>query len=668
MSDKHLINSLPYILGVVAAGTGVAIRTDPRASTAATNGKVIIFPPLPYKGQELAIYSLGYLIHEAGHIRATDFLATSPSTSTPLGRMLINILEDVRIERLITGAYPGARTWLDGLTRKFVETKRQGVTDPDAELSLIMVRYLQDWLYESVLGYSSLKGVGTRQRDLWRSKVTAEMADEIEKLALLAAWAPHTTQVVAAAGEIIAILQTEQQSSADQAQHTQQGNEGESGQPGDEDAPAQPSDGSGEADGDGQPGPNGAQGEESDRDDPNGQADSVEKQQDDGSQSPSANTSSGSPDEPTDDANAGGSSSGGQPSKDCPEHEPAADQVPHLGGADNKVPSEDGSNNDAQTPGASNGKAPKPDHGQSPCQTDPQAYADALNALLQTGEIAQGADRGDVIKEEMAAAVGVIASNKESTFTFPTVVPTLKAGGDAEMIERVKGASIALRYRMDEFLEASMKSRRRASDSGKRLVRDAARRLALGDVRLFEKRTEGQKIDTAVHVLLDISSSMLRENRYKVALDSSLALGVAMEDVDGVRFSMSAFPFHSNDVADVVLAGERVRDVAARAALMVPNGGTPLDKGLLHAHTALMTTKASRRVCLVVMDGEPDDIEAAKLLISMGEEDGIEYLGIGIGTAVNHITPNSCVVTDLDDLPKQVIAMMQDVILLPKAA
>lgn len=655
MSDKHLINSLPYIMGMVAAGTGVAIRTDPRALTASTNGKVVYFPPLPYKGEELAIYSLGYLIHEAGHIRSTDFTAKSPATDTPLGRMLINLLEDVRIERLINGVYPGARKWLDGLTLKFVETQRQGVTDPDADLTLIMVRYLQDWLYESVLGYSSVKGIGTKQRDLWRTKVKADMADDIEKLALGAAWALTTTQVVAAAGEIIAILQKEQQSSADQARQSSKGQQGEPDQQKGGDASDQLADSSDD---------------DSFGDDANCNArsasDDDQAGQVDGSPTP-AQTPSGDSDDSSDNPDANPASKNSDPSKDASGQKPASGQPPSAGAQKDGSPNK-GAVQDTHSSASAADCSNQCDQQDQPADVDPQAYADALNALIQTDEIDQGADRGDVIKKDMAVAVGVSAGVYESTFTLPTVVPTLKSGGDAKAVDRVKCASIALRYRMNEFLEASMKSRRRSAGSGKRLVRDAGRRLAMGDVRLFEKRTEGQKIDTAVHVLLDISGSMLLENRYKVALDSALALGVAMQDVEGVSFSMSAFPFHANDVVDVVLPGELVRDVVARAALMVPNGCTPLDKGLLHAHTGLMTTKASRRVCLIVMDGEPDDLLAARQLIAMGEDDGIEYLGIGIGTSVSHITPTSCVVTDLGDLPKQVIAMMQNVILLPKAA
>jgi len=145
MSDKNLVRSLPYLLGIVAAGTGVSIKTDPNATTAGTDGKVIFFPPLPYVGDELAVYALGFLVHEAGHIRSSDFEVFTGRNKTPLLKMLVNIIEDVRIERLIIGTYPGARHWLNALTTKLVDSTSTDQDDSDAPLASVMLSYLWNW-------------------------------------------------------------------------------------------------------------------------------------------------------------------------------------------------------------------------------------------------------------------------------------------------------------------------------------------------------------------------------------------------------------------------------------------------------------------------------------------------------------------------------------------
>jgi cobaltochelatase CobT len=603
MSDLVLRKSLPYLLGIVAAGAGVSIKTDPNAKTAATDGKVVILPPLPYTGGDLAIYALGFIVHEAGHLRSTDFTVLKGKPITGLQKMLLNVLEDIRIERLINGVFPGARHWLNALTKKFVETNKQGVVDPEAPLTTILLRYLQDWLYESVLGYNAVKGIGEQQRILWQSKVSPELAAAVEKVALSAAWATSTYHVLDATNQILNLIEQE----AEKAEAEQQ-----AAKPG------------ADEDGDGQ-GSEGEQPQDAEGAEPNKASDS-----DPGAQS---SDDAGVPDQ--DDAAGAADDATGQP----------------VDGQSDSAAAE----GERASPGTST-------------ERDPLAYAQELNEVLQSEEIAQGADRGESIREEMKDAVGSINNGKESTFSLPTVLPAQGVQSDAEALNRVRGASTALRYRMDEFLQANTMKRYSVSDRGKRLTRDAAKRLSMCDPRIFQKRTPGQKIDTAVHVLIDISGSMSRQNRCQVAIDAALALGLALEDVEGVKYSVSAFPFHNSDVVELVNPGESIRDVAFRFRSMSPNGFTPLDKGLLQAHTTLMTTNATRRVCLVITDGEPDDIDASRLVVNMGESDGIEHMAIGIECPVSHITKNACVVTDLADLPRQVIGMMQGVILLPKAA
>lgn len=615
MSDKVLLKSLPYLLGVVAAGTGVSIKTDPNARTAATNGKVVILPPLPYTGGELAIYSLGYLVHEAGHLRSTDFTVLAGKSITSLQKMLINILEDIRIERLINGVFPGARHWLNALTKKFVETQKQGVIDPDADLTTLLVRYLQDWLYESVLGYSAVKGIGVQQRALWQSKVSPELASAVEQIALAAAWASTTQHVFDAASEIIELIQQEaEQANSAKPDPKPEDCDDVQGPGADACDPGQP----GDADGS------------------------------DGAR-PQKLVPSGDVEQAQDGENAAG---------DQPDDEPV-DQSPSASGSSAPGGSAAGQGDVSNQLNSQDAGA---------AVRTPQAYAQALEAVLQSAEIEQGADRSEVIRQEMNESIGAGNAGKESNFYLPTVLPAQGVKSDHVALERVRAASTALRYRMEEFLQANTMKRYSVSESGKRLTRDAARRLSMCDLRIFQKRTLGQKIDTAVHVLIDISGSMIVNNRCGVAVDAALALGLALDEVDGVKYSVSAFPFHSHDVIEMVYPGESMRNVAFRFANLSPNGTTPLDKGLIQAHTSLMTTDAARRVCLVITDGDPDDAEAAKMVVSMGESEGIEHMAIGIECSVSHITKNACVVMDLADLPKQVMGMMQSVILLPKAA
>ncbi|ABE47349.1 VWA domain-containing protein [Polaromonas sp. JS666] len=628
MSDSVLLKSLPYMLSIVAAGAGVDLRTDPRATTAATNGRVVILPPLPYTGDELAIYSLGYIVHESGHIRQTDFTAVGTRPTDELHRMLVNVLEDIRIERLINGVFPGARHWLDALTLKFVETRRQGVNDPDAELPRKLIRYLQDWLYESVLHYKAVAGIGVQQREVWRNSVSQSLADQIEKIALQAAWASSTHAVVVGADRIVDLLRQEVAEVQSEADSEDSGDAPQSA--GSESSSTSPPPGDG--DGDEKEATSPAEADENVAAGPGGEADPEEQSEDEAGQ---PGQSAGSIADGDSNAAASAAAASGLP-----------------GDGKSSVPAGSPSNQD-QSPGFPGTR---------------ESYVASLQEALDTPALDEGVDRGDVIREEIRQNLVESRANRDATFKIPEVFGVQGSKSDAVAIQRVRAASTALQYGIEELLQAQTRKRFTSAEYGKRLTRDAGLKMALGNPRIYQRRTETQKVDTAVHLLLDISDSMSVKGRCAVALDAALALGLALDGVQGVTYSVSAFPFQRYDVADLVRPGESIRDVAHRFRAMAPNGTTPMDVALIHAHTVLLSSPAQRRVCLLVTDGAPDDVAAAKLMIEMGEGDGIEHMAVGIETQVSHLSRSSCVVDSIADLPKQVMAMIQSVILLPMAA
>ena len=96
------------------------IGTIDTASTSYGDGRYII--RLPYGGRFMAdidMYLRGFLDHECGHIRFTDFDRAAnfcmnykefPSVPYDMVTRLYNIFEDIRIERLMSEMYPGCRT------------------------------------------------------------------------------------------------------------------------------------------------------------------------------------------------------------------------------------------------------------------------------------------------------------------------------------------------------------------------------------------------------------------------------------------------------------------------------------------------------------------------------------------------------------------------------
>ena len=115
MSLSTLTQALPIV--AAAYGRKFNIPVQVGGEQARTDGRIIQIPTIPETpdGKTLAF---GYLAHEAGHIRFTDF--DVDRHTTPLGRCIENILEDVRIEQAMIQQYPGTRTTLDAVVETLI--------------------------------------------------------------------------------------------------------------------------------------------------------------------------------------------------------------------------------------------------------------------------------------------------------------------------------------------------------------------------------------------------------------------------------------------------------------------------------------------------------------------------------------------------------------------
>ncbi len=147
MNPKHIIKALPLLASVLGRKYGVEVRIG--GEQAFTNGNIIQLPSLPLDGDETVIGLLrGYLDHEAAHIRATDFDALNSANVTPLEKHIWNMLEDRRVENILSGIYPGCRENFQWLIKHLFlpnPTKhKQKVASPDPAMLIL------DWLLITV--------------------------------------------------------------------------------------------------------------------------------------------------------------------------------------------------------------------------------------------------------------------------------------------------------------------------------------------------------------------------------------------------------------------------------------------------------------------------------------------------------------------------------------
>ena len=227
-----------------------------------------------------------------------------------------------------------------------------------------------------------------------------------------------------------------------------------------------------------------------------------------------------------------------------------------------------------------------------------------------------------------------------------------------ELIMEAQAISRALRTKLQGLLQSQVLRRFSPSRHGK-LCGHGLYRIAVHDPRLFMKNESVTGIDTAVHILLDISGSMT--SRIELACAACYSVALALTAIPGISVGVSAFPAdYKEDVAATVYPllrhGKRITNSFAAEA----HGSTPMTEALWWVLGMLSTRPEHRKVVLVVTDGYPDDPETAKETIAAALRMGMDVLGIGIDAPIiSTVIPGSENITDIHELAPAMFRILQ---------
>lgn len=188
-------------------------------------------------------------------------------------------------------------------------------------------------------------------------------------------------------------------------------------------------------------------------------------------------------------------------------------------------------------------------------------------------------------------------------------------------------------------------------------------RLATHNPKIFKKHEEVQGIDTAVHLLLDVSGSM--RARLKLATLACFSVASALSSVAGINVGVTAFPAIEEhidyiSVCPLVRHGERVTNQFNISS----HGTTPLTEALWWVTKKLLPLPEKRKLILLITDGEPDSETTAKASIREIERMGIEILGIGICS--NHLADlisHQTSITTMEELAPAMFSILQQTLL-----
>ena len=537
---KDVLNCLPLLASILGDRYGVQVRIG--GKEACTNGKVIHLPSLPMDcDPELLALAKGFTDHEAAHIRHTDFSVLKTANLDPVTFNLFNCLEDWRVEKNLSGIFPGCRKNLNWLIRRFFIEQAQPRAGDDSPALAVL-----DYVLLTVRAWDVDEVTPARQNAAsiveQHFPGLREALDTI--LVKVYIYCPDTAAAVEYARQIAqCILQWE---------------------------PPR--------------------------------------------QTPTSKSTN---------------NHGSMP-KTKQEVNDSAKQI-----------------------------------GQ---QSEPGQPPSALSALpLKALFHAEAQDLPQSIGEIMAIELASCSSESTGDALTVAVEGTRQAAPlPADQKLQALQASIALRTRLQGFLQAQTQRRCSIGRKGT-LHANSLHRLQVGNARVFQKESVQLGLNTAVHILLDVSGSMAGAP-INLANRACFAVATALSHIRGVNPAVTAFPAATatNSVFPIMRHGQAVPDLFD----ILASGGTPLAGALWWVLQTMLPLKEQRKMILVITDGMPDNPLAANNVIGVAQKLGFEVYGLGIRDEhITHLLPHSSrVVNDLPDMVPAMFAMLQAALIKGSAA
>ena len=205
--------------------------------------------------------------------------------------------------------------------------------------------------------------------------------------------------------------------------------------------------------------------------------------------------------------------------------------------------------------------------------------------------------------------------------------------------------------RLADVLQTMTMVRHSTGMCGARLDARVLHRTSVGDGRIFSKKVQRLRRVTEVALLFDASGSMSlteygKSNNNEMAQCMALGCLKALRALPGVKSSLSGF---SNGEMFVMSDyGGPVHEVILSAI-----GGTPLGSSLVELTSQFSDGPDVRRIILFFTDGFPDNVGSVTMALNLAKRSGIEVYGIGLQTKAIHTfmdSDHSIIVNSIHEL------------------
>lgn len=640
---------------------------------AKTNGSTITLPSLN-KAAEIsdddAAVLRGYVDHEAGHVRHTDFDVLRNNQSKLKGNKLLhscaNALEDIWLEKRVMGEYHGARTNLRATSERVNKMFLDSMDEVSPQEATTKISD-PTWVGPVAITWQGRKDYGGE-----RNQECLDLIADDKLLSKLEEWVGRLDGCDSS-HDVFALAEEAEQWLRDNkpkrpSTTRPERGEGEGGDTGQEASkgqePQEPKGGEeGQPPTEGQGGPSSTEKESEGNEQQDGQA---EGEVADGQR---------------DDSNDGsdGASVG----------ERHADPEGDGNSETNRRDEEAASNDDAVDHEAEVEAKPYEKFGLG------EAIEDLVNGINQSGrgQITYTVYNGDWDKWHTRHDVEFRDGYTKDLNN--NLGRLLRRGNTSDYdteLGAMGGTANAVRRKLERAL---MSKQKRDWDTGREDGRLDVRRLPAamsGRTNVFKTRTDRTDLDTAVTLLCDLSGSMAG-GRIEMARQTVMCLAEAI-DRTGIAYEILGFEncsdwphdahfgqgwndasrFNPLDMVVFKSFDERLPQAKGCIAAMerrICRGYNSDGDAVSNAHERLLQRQESRKVLLVLSDGQPaaDDNRAeanwlADVVRDIHHKSDTDVVGIGIlSNEVEKYYPNHVVIYDLDDLTGGVMDQLAKLLL-----
>ncbi|MGR5178865.1 vWA domain-containing protein [Vibrio mediterranei] len=638
MNNELLKDSLPLI----GAGLGdkLGVRITVSGNQAWTDGDTINVPSFNISSKEEKDAVLGFMSHEAAHIKFDSFKGIQRSdVDVPVRKAFWNIFEDLRIEKAMIDNMIGTKKWINQIwLNRQAEGKRKPVTE-DAEPISIINDLLLFHCRVNHRGQTHLQPYLDAAESAFIGKVSWKLHSKL--IALLDSKLDALSSSVDAmnlAKEVETLLR----------QH-------------DEDEQEEPEEPKQEQSSDGEEGDSN---EESEASDGESQEDSDESSSSDGS-----SEQEGEEEDSQSEENANGKGQG-ESNDDGSESSPGSSSETSDYEGDSEADEQSSNSGQSSQQSASLSKEEK-EAMLASIQVD-AALASILNATE------------DDIEDDMESFANSMETLAQANTNHEVAIPDSSNvhainGYGLDRLERCKRTSNQLTATLQGVVQQHQIVRSRTANSGNRLNSKVLYRGATGDPRLFKTKAKKKEVNSIVEIAIDNSGSMVNQTTsdgktlLAVAKDAQTALALALEKINGVNVTASAFPTYGSryEVFKLLSENEKAAKLADRLEEVRGSGHhTPSATAMWHCIKTVMNSQKKKKIILFITDGWPNGEEHRPLmeLVRKAEQNNIVVIGIAIGSIserpenFRQYFNNAVFIEDMSELKKEMFDIAKKVI------